>query len=382
MSGEKILFVDDELHILDSLKRQLRKRFNVVTAESGQEALEKLKTDGPFSVIVADMRMPKMNGIELLTAVRDLYPDTIRLMLTGNVDQKTAIEAVNQGQIFRFLNKPCPMPVLVTSLALAVRQYKLVTAEKELLDKTLKGSVKVLSELLSFANPTAFSSGVRIRSLVVSIAESLPIDKSWQLEIAALMSQIGCVTLPNNIINKMSANADLDSDEMEMYTRHPQTGAQLLEKIPRLEGVAHIIRNQLKDFSDYNPDDVNNEEVNLSAQVIKVVFDYDLLLNQGIKHTDAMRRLKMREGRYNPEIIKLLSKHSLIQEKTQVASLMIKDLTVGMIAEENIVAKNGTLLAPKGLEITWSVLQGLQNFLSQVGVKEPVRVKVTSKVVS
>lgn len=373
--SEKILFVDDEVHILDSMKRQLRKRFNVVTAESGKEALEKFIDDGPYSVIVSDMRMPEMDGVELLATVKDRYPDTIRIMLTGNADQATAIDAVNQGQIFKFLNKPCSIPVLVTSLALALRQYRLVTAEKELLDKTLKGSVKVLSELLSFANPTAFSGGLRIRSLVVSIAEALSIDRLWQLEIAALMSQIGCVTLPNEIITKLYSNLDLNQNEMEMYFRHPQAGAQLLENIPRLEGVAQIIRNQLKDFDEYDPDDTDNEETNLSTQVIRVIFDYDLLLFQGTSHTDAIKRLRKQKNIYNPEVIKQLNKLKLTEGVSQVVNLMIKDLTIGMVAEDNIIAKNDTLLVPKGQEITKPVLQGLQNFSRQVGVIEPVRMK-------
>ena len=134
--SDKILFVDDEENILQSIKRELRKRFEVFTACGGTEALDVLRKDGPFAVIVSDMRMPVMDGIQLLTTVKDIYPETVRLMLTGNADQETAIEAVNKGAIFRFLNKPCPTPTLAMALALAVRQYRLITAEKELLNKT------------------------------------------------------------------------------------------------------------------------------------------------------------------------------------------------------------------------------------------------------
>ncbi len=373
--SDKILFVDDEVHILDSMRRQLRKRFNIETAESGQKALEILKTNGPFSVIVSDMRMPIMDGVELLATIKDMYPDTVRMMLTGNADQETAIEAVNKGQIFRFLNKPCSVATLVTSLALAQHQYRLITAERELLDKTLKGSVKVLSELLSFASPAAFSSGLRIRALVVQMAEAMAIDQVWQLEIAALMSQIGCVTLPKEIIDKLYANIQLDEEEQEMYDDHPQAGAGLLENIPRMEGVTAIIRNQLKDFDEYESDDAEIEETDLGAQIIRVVFDYDLLLYQGVSHRDAVRHL-LRQDSYNPEIVKHLGKIKKTDDQAQVVSLKIKDLTVGMVAEDDIIAKNNTLLAPKGQEITWPVLQGLRNFSRKVGVKEPVRVWV------
>ena len=95
------------------------------------------------------MRMPGMNGVELLSRVKDSYPETVRLMLTGNADQETAMEAVNDGQIFRFLTNPCPQATFITSLALALRQYRLIIAERELLQKTLMGSVTVCLEVLA-----------------------------------------------------------------------------------------------------------------------------------------------------------------------------------------------------------------------------------------
>jgi response regulator RpfG family c-di-GMP phosphodiesterase len=377
--SDKIIFVDDEPHILDSMKRQLRKRYNIATALSGPEALKKFKEQGPFSVIVADMRMPVMDGIQLLETVRKLYPDTVRLMLTGNADQETAIDAVNKGQIFRFLNKPCPISVLITSLALALRQYKLVTVEKELLDQTLKESLKVLSELLSFANPTAFRSGVRIRSLVARIAQELSLHNMWQLEIAALLSQIGCVTLPKDILIKIYSNEELEPEEVEMYGNHPQIGARMLENIPRMQGVAYIIRNQLKLYDEFDNSDKENEEVNLGAQILKAVYDYDLLLFQGMNHVKAIQLLQEKTQSYHPEILKLMARIRLTDEITEIVSLNINDIAVGMVVEEDVLAKNNTLLASKGQEITRTVLQGLVNFSRQVGVREPVRVRVVKR---
>lgn len=377
--AEKILFVDDEVHILDSMKRQLRKRFKVVTAEGGRQALEKFKGEGPFSVVVSDMRMPGMDGVELLSRIKEEYPDTVRMMLTGNADQETATEAVNKGQIFRFLNKPCPIPVLVTSLALALRQYKLLTAEKELLDETLKGSVQVLSELMSFTNPTAFSSCLRIRSLVVHVGQALSVKKIWQLEIAALMSQIGCVTLPADILNKVYANVALESEEVAMYREHPLNGAAMLERIPRLEGVAAIIRNQFKAFADFDLDDVENEETNLSAHILKAVFDYDLMLFQGIERPEVIRTLVQDHAQYNPAVIAELRKYKPKKTISDVLSIKSQDLAVGMIVAEDILSTKTTLLAPKGQEITWPVLQGLKNFARQVGIKEPIRVRMQNE---
>lgn len=143
MHTQKILFVDDDPNLLAGFQRNLRKLYMFDTATGGVEALERIKTDGPYAVIVADMQMPGMNGVELLTKVREVAPDTVRLMLTGNADQKTAVDAVNQGQVLGFLTKPCEPDMLRVTLDSALKQYSLVVVERELLEGTLSGSVKI-----------------------------------------------------------------------------------------------------------------------------------------------------------------------------------------------------------------------------------------------
>jgi response regulator RpfG family c-di-GMP phosphodiesterase len=373
---EKVLFVDDEENVLQSIKRELRKRFDIHTAEGGAQALEVLKRDGPFAVIVSDMRMPLMDGIQLLSKVKDLYPDTVRLMLTGNADQDTAIEAVNKGAIFRFLNKPCPTATLVTSIALAQRQHRLIVAEKELLDQTLKGSINVLSELLSLANPMAFSSGFRIKGLVVELAEKLQLSNIWQYEIAALMSQIGCITLPSDILAKVYAGQPMEKEEEEMYSEHPGIGARLIEKIPRLATVAGIIAHQLDEYQELVAKTDLNEDIQLGAQILKIAIDHDFQLYRGKRHYEVMKELHRHSGRYNPDILKILEQIRIEEEPEKIVSVDVDELRVGMIVEQNIMASNGVLIAPKGQEITWPVLQGLKNFSRQVGVQEPVLVRV------
>ena len=113
---EKILLVDDEPAVLMGYERLLRKEFQVSTVVGGSAGLVLLKHQGPFAVVVSDMRMPGMNGIEFLLQVQHTSPDTIRVMLTGDSDLQTAIDAVNQGKIFRFLSKPCDKETLVKTL--------------------------------------------------------------------------------------------------------------------------------------------------------------------------------------------------------------------------------------------------------------------------
>jgi response regulator RpfG family c-di-GMP phosphodiesterase len=374
---EKILFVDDEPNVLQSIQRQLRKRFDLVIAEGGIEALRVLKEEGPFAVIVSDMRMPGMNGVELLSQVKDLYPGTVRLMLTGNADQETAMEAVNNGQIFRFLTKPCPQATFITSLALALRQYRLISAERELLQNTLRGSVNVLAELLGVANPLAFSSGLRLKNYVVSIAEALNLPGLWQFEIAALLSQIGCVTIPGDVLGKVFSGQPLTPEEEEMYRNHPVAGAALLEKIPRLENVTKMIELQQKPFDEYTEELKSSEfeEVLIGAQILTAATDFDRMLYRGLSPHEARVWMNKQHNRYNPEILTFFSDLTIDDQK-QFLSLNIAQIAEGMIAAEDIHAKNGVLIIPKGQTITRTLLQGLKNFSTQVGVVEPVRVQI------
>ncbi|HWQ09612.1 MAG TPA: response regulator, partial [Holophaga sp.] len=175
----KILFVDDDPSILSAYTRNLRKRYQMTTAAGGEEALQLVQTQGPFAVVVSDMRMPGMDGIELLTHVRNFQPDTIRIMLTGNADMGTAIEAVNQGNIFRFLTKPCEVADLSLALDAGIKQYQLVTAERELLEKTLKGSIDLLFELLSTLDPIAFGRAQVLGERARRIAAAMRMERPW-----------------------------------------------------------------------------------------------------------------------------------------------------------------------------------------------------------
>ena len=155
-SRQTVLFVDDEPAILDTYQRLLHRDFEIEIAVGGPLALRMLELRGPYAVIVSDSRMPDMSGIELLGRVRTIAPDTVRMMLTGYADVETAIDAVNEGSVFRFLTKPAK-ETLTKAVAAGLAQYRLIVAEKELLERTLSGTIKVLTEVLSLVNPAALA---------------------------------------------------------------------------------------------------------------------------------------------------------------------------------------------------------------------------------
>src|SRR5260221_2735282 len=131
------------------------------------------------------MQLPGMDGVKFLPGARQKAPDTVRIMLTGNADQQTAIAAVNQGQIFQFLNKPCPPEMLALALENGIKQYRLITAERELLENTLNGCIKMLTEVLGSAEPHSFCRGEVLRGYMRSFAGHLKMTQTCDLELAA-----------------------------------------------------------------------------------------------------------------------------------------------------------------------------------------------------
>jgi len=145
-TSRKVLCVDDEVNLLNGLRRQMRRKFDLVTATSGSEALDVLNTQGPFAVVVSDYNMPEMDGIELLKQVHFRSPETVTVMLTGKAGLDVAVSALHEGGIYRFLNKPCPAQILETTIRDCLEQYRLVVAERTL-SKDLNDKNQQLNEL-------------------------------------------------------------------------------------------------------------------------------------------------------------------------------------------------------------------------------------------
>jgi response regulator RpfG family c-di-GMP phosphodiesterase len=375
--NRKILCVDDDENVLASFRRQLRKQFEVETALGGQEGLELLNKIGPVAVIISDMRMPGMDGIQFLTKVKDVWADTVRIMLTGNADLMTAIESVNEGNIFRFLIKPCPIDILIKSLEAGIEQYRLICAERDLLKNTLTGSIKVLVEILSLVNPLAFSRASRIRDYVKHIVTHLELSDAWKYEVAAMLSQLGCVTIPPEIMNKIYSQVILTSDEKSMYSAHPLTGRNLIANIPRLESIAQMIEGQQRPFSLFSKEeDLKLKVISFGAQILKAVIDFDQFVYSGFSYKSAIATLESRKEEYNPVVLEALKTLEVDKFERRVKSVHVSDLRFGMVAHEDIHAKNGFLLAAKGQEITYPVIERIQNFSKKIGVDEPFKVIV------
>ena len=380
---ETILFVDDDSNLLDGYKRQLRRKFEVVTALGGQEGLKVAGENGPFAVVVSDMKMPGMDGVQFLSEIKERYPDSVRMMLTGNADLETAMQAVNEGNIFRFLSKPCSPETMTKALNAGLKQYRLINTERELLENTLRASVNVLTEILSLVNPTAFGRASRVKNYVKHMAVKMKLPKLWQYEVAAMLSQIGCVTLPQVVLNKIYSRRELSFIEKKMYNSHPKVGCKLLANIPRLKQIAHMIEKQQIFFEEFPELDNPTEEdlmICIGAQMLKIAIDFDQLVARAVSPRGALSALRKRKGQYNKKLLDTLENFQAEQVEVEFKEVKVKDLAIGMVTNGHVESKKGILLVPMGHEITYTVLERLRNFSQgEVGVKEPVQVRVLAQ---
>lgn len=374
MANTSILFVDDDEKILNGILRQQGDDFDISIAVGPMEALELVESEGPFAVVVSDMRMPEMNGIQLLKRIREMSPNTVRMILTGYAELNTTIEAVNEGHIFRFLAKPCSEEDMAASLQAGLRQYALVEAEKELVEGTLHGSVNVLSEVLSLVNPLAFGQSTRIRSTVDGILKRFTIEDQWQLEIAAMLSSLGCVTLPPDLLQKKLDGHALTADEEEVFGNHPALASELIKTIPRLERVAEII-SYLHVGERSTP--IDRTEMPIESQILNLALDFDLQELGSESSLHAVGVLKENGDRYAPKLIEALQSYVQEERDFEFAELMVHEIREGMVLADDIRTDNGTLLMSKGQTITTSATRLLRNFSNNGSISGPFKVMLS-----
>lgn len=363
----RLLCVDDEERVLQGLKRTLRRHFEVVGVTRGAEGLERLATDGPFELVVSDMQMPEMNGAEFLTKARQVAPDTIRFLLTGHADIDSAIEAVNEGAIFRFLSKPCAPPKLLAALQAGLEQHRLVTSERELLGETLHGAVAALTEVLSLVQPAAFGRASRVHRVASRIADAAALEPRWVLDIAAMMSSVGAIVLPPETAEKLHTGEPLSKEEREMAARIPAVADSLLANIPRLEPVRETLQQRARaEGSDGSA---------LTAKVLRLAEEYDDLLRKTMTRDQALDVLES-SGHHDRDLLEILRTADDFEDlqMVQLVELELRQVAPGMVFHSDVVSATGVLLVTHGQAATPQLLERLHNIAARVGIEEPVTI--------
>jgi putative nucleotidyltransferase with HDIG domain len=312
----RVLLVDDEPLVLEGLRRSVHREFVADLASGAEEGLAKLRRDGPYPVVVSDMRMPGMDGAEFLAEVRTVSPDSIRVMLTGLSDMEIAVRAVNEGQIFRFLTKPVTPGTLLATLRECVAQYHAARLEKgqlkiaiDALEQLDLGTLTALARAIDAKSAWTAGHSERVTNLALKMghAMGLPAKSLELMHRGALLHDIGKIGTPPAVLDKVGR---LDPEEMQIMREHVKIGVRILEPIPCFREALPMVaqHHEWFDGSGY-PAGLAGENISLQARIIAVADCYDALVSdrpyrKGLPKRQALEMMRQNSGtQFDPMII-------------------------------------------------------------------------------
>jgi response regulator RpfG family c-di-GMP phosphodiesterase len=371
----KILFVDDEEMVLSGITLTVGRNFDIRTATSGTEGLALIESEGPFAVVVSDFNMPGMDGVEFLQKVRTMDKDAVTMLLTGGANFNEVSDAVRMGAIFRLIGKPCPTEYLEENLNQALRQYRTVRAEKDMLEQTMNGAVRAITSILAASKPLFFGRSQRVKKLAFELANELELPDDWRLELASTFSYLGYLTLPDEIQEKLYNNEKVSEEIMDVVKVFPNFAKEILKGIPRLEEITPIIYLIDEDYKE--PDSAQDDSAKL-ASVIRLSQHYDHHASDGYSRLDIFEILEKDKSIYLPGAIEALKKtrnHASVS--SEVEEISIDHLKAGMRILNDLRLPNGSLVAPKGSVVDQHFIKIVENYvISYFGNPFPDRIKV------
>ena len=357
--------MDDEPRVLESLAVLLRKEYDAQIATRPDQALQKLNEMTDLAVVVSDMRMPAMDGASFLHEVMLRRPEVTRIMLTGETGRDLAIAAVNKGQVFRFLTKPCGIEDLKIALDAAVIQHRVIMAERAVLQETLIGCIRSLMEVLAIASPAAFGRAERIKREAMDVAARLGCGDFWQLEAAALLSQIGYVALPSSLIDEMQDGKPLSPDEVAKVGAVPDISMKLLDHIPRLEPVIQIL--VALTWPDPAVTALGTGTIGHGTKILGAVMEYDSQLTQGKTREEIFAHLRGRSDRYGRDVIDALEAGIRARFPSEMGvDMLLRQVRPGMTLLQEMRNSSGALIVPKGFEVTKTFLERIGNIAPEL----------------
>lgn len=415
-----ILFVDDEANILSSLKRLFRPLgYRIFTAESGAQGLEIMDRE-TIDLVVSDMRMPEMNGTQFLEKVRERWPDTIRILLTGFAEIGATIDAINKGQIYRYISKPWEDINITLTIKHALQQ-KMLEREKQRLEelthkqneelkdlnahleekvkarteevrqtmgflevaheklkKSFIISVRIFSNLIEMRNSSKSGHSRRVADLARTLAQNMGLGASEVQDtfIAGLLLDIGKIGLPDRLLDKPFHSLSVD-DRTEVI-KSPIKGEMALMALEQLHGAAKLIRSHRERFDGTGyPDRLSGLSIPLGSRILAIADDYDTALMgttfvKPLKPAEASLLIQGGKGkRYDPAVVDALLKElSGARPATDSASeltLRSGQVIPGMALSRDLITQGGEMLLSKGHVLNEQLIKQMNRFESMDG---------------
>lgn len=407
-----ILLVDDEPGVLSSLRRLLRPTgYRVITAEGGTAALEMLAVY-PVDLIISDMRMPGMNGAEFLARAREQYPSVMRILLTGYSEVDAAVRAINEGGVYRYLNKPWDDQDLLLTVKHAIEQRTLACEAQRLTELTqrqnetlqhlnsgletqvqarteeirqtvmfLEGAqrdlkanftnmAQVCASMIEMRCGAMARQSLRVADLARRIAVECGLSGLQVQDIfhAGLLHGIGKLSLPDALL--MTSLDRLSAEQAQQFYQHPLRAQMVLTPVRQLEQVAQIIRHQYERFNGRgSPDRLADTAIPIGARIVAVARDFEGLLageivKQRVSGDQAMEMIKAQSGlRYDPDVVvrfvAVLKQQGEVMPVRQISSTELRE---GMRLADDLLTRRGVLLITRDTLVSTHQVMQIRHF--------------------
>jgi response regulator RpfG family c-di-GMP phosphodiesterase len=409
-----LLCVDDEPNILSALRRSLRtEHWRVLTANSGTEALETLAHEN-VDLVISDMRMPEMDGAQLLEQVSQRWPASIRILLTGHADMNATVAAINRGRIFRYLNKPWDDEELRATVrqgldllalerekqrlevltqqqnaqlqdanALLERRVEARTADLSLANDKLKRSyltsIKVFSGLLELREARLAGHGRRVADMArkLALAMGCADDEAQQIFVAGLLHDIGLIGVPDTLLAKTAAR--YTPQEIALFHRHAAIGEQALMPLEEMQPVAAVIRAHHERFDGQGfPDKRAGNDIPLGARILAIVDAFDDLQNGHLVETplttqEARTMLRHSRGtQFDPEVLDVflhITEPERPKPPTAAIQMTTDQLEPDMVLAKDLVSTTGVLMLTAGQSVNALLIRRIREFELREGGK-------------
>lgn len=369
--SNRILLVDDEPSLLNGIVRRLESEFDLETASSGAAALRIIDEQGPFALIITDMRMPVMDGLQFIKAARPRAGEAVFIMLTGNQDLQTATRALNEGQVFRFLTKPCLHEDLKAAITAGLRQHQLISAEKELLRSTLLGSIDMLTEALALTRPCTHAWNEQLQDLFTRLCARLEFPFRWEFATAAKLAFVGFCLMPEKLLDQYLRQEKFGYQEEVCLAQGFAMTARLTSRIPRLETVSAILQGASratgKIDTHWSPLDAirsSTSMVSLGSSLLRLCVLATLLRQKEVEPAGMPAQIREIMPDVDDSVLDELTQIlDAPREQHQVGRrVTLDELQPGMLLTQDIESADGKVLRSAGQVLTNVFIEGLKHW--------------------
>jgi len=377
-----IVVADPDKNVQTGFQRLFGGDMNVVCFSDSEPALAFLKKNHGAAVILSCFNLPGRGGTAFLRAAEGIVPQATRVMLTRENSAEAIKKAINEGHAFMYLEKPCQSAELVSAMETALAHHRQLAKERALLERTLAGSVKLLIDMLALFHPEAFRRTGAVRKQALKMARHLGMKKTWELEMAVMLSPLGEALLPKEILARYRAARSLTEQERDVLERAPAQTRELLKNIPQLEKVSEYLYLSARGFngSGFPKDGPTGTEIPLIARMLKLLTDLWYASPEAGPDAAAFEALTINWRKYDPKLLEL-AKTVLMDDvpeerKKHIAQCYIRSLRPGDILVDDALTENShELVLARGHMLTPTTIRRLEHFHHTAGVRQPIRVE-------